>query len=126
MGEQASSQSGGLGGEARSRRGEGDLLAERRARRAAESGEHALMLRAEAAEARVREFEAVQEHLRFLWEENVRDVADDPTGVDLEAVEAAGRALGRDLWLFVATDPRITDFERKRLLSLSDDNERTF
>ena len=57
MGEQASSQTGGLGGEGRLRRGEGDLLAERRARRAAESGEHALMLRAEAAEATVRTLE---------------------------------------------------------------------
>ncbi len=45
------------GGEARGRRSEGDLLAERRARRAAESGEHALTLRAEAAEATVRTLE---------------------------------------------------------------------
>ncbi|MHB8234301.1 MAG: hypothetical protein ACYDHT_06565, partial [Solirubrobacteraceae bacterium] len=37
-------ESGGTGG----RRSEGDLLAERRARRAAESGEHALTMRAEA------------------------------------------------------------------------------
>jgi hypothetical protein len=43
--------------EGRGRRGEGDLLAERRARRAAESGEHALTLRAEAAEATVRTLE---------------------------------------------------------------------
>ena len=58
MGEQgASSQSSGLGAEGRLRRGEGDLLAERRVRRAAESGEHALMLRAEAAEATVRTLE---------------------------------------------------------------------
>ena len=41
----------------RGRRSEGDLLAERRARRAAESGEHALTLRAEAAEATVRTLE---------------------------------------------------------------------
>jgi hypothetical protein len=38
-------------------RSEGDLLAERRARRAAESGEAALMLRAEAAEATVQTLE---------------------------------------------------------------------
>ncbi len=50
------SESGG-GGEGRGRRSEGDLLAERRARRTAESGEHALMLRAEAAEATVRTLE---------------------------------------------------------------------
>jgi chromosome segregation ATPase len=45
------------GGEGRGRRSEGDLLAERRARRAVESGEHALTLRAEAAEATVRTLE---------------------------------------------------------------------
>jgi hypothetical protein len=49
-------ESGG-GAEGRGRRSEGDLLAERRARRAAESGEHALTLRAEAAEATVRTLE---------------------------------------------------------------------
>jgi len=76
MGEQASSQSGGLGGEARVRRGEGDLLAERRARRAAESGEHALMLRAEAAEATVRTLEthvaSLQRRLREAEDEGLR------------------------------------------------------
>ena len=76
MGEQASSQSGGLGGEARLRRGEGDLLAERRARRAAESGEHALMLRAEAAEATVRTLEthvaSLQRRLREAEDEGRR------------------------------------------------------
>jgi hypothetical protein len=45
------------GGEGRGRRSEGDLLAERRSRRAIESGEHALTLRAEAAEATVRTLE---------------------------------------------------------------------
>ena len=45
------------GGEGRGRRGEGDLLAERRARRAAESGEAALTRRAEAAEATVQTLE---------------------------------------------------------------------
>jgi hypothetical protein len=49
-------ESGGAG-EGRGRRSEGDLLAERRARRTAESGEHALTLRAEAAEATVRTLE---------------------------------------------------------------------
>jgi hypothetical protein len=47
----------GGGPEGRGRRSEGDLLAERRARRAAESGEHALTMRAEAAEATVRTLE---------------------------------------------------------------------
>lgn len=49
--------SGSSAAEGRGRRSEGDLLAERRARRAAESGEHALTLRAEAAEATVRTLE---------------------------------------------------------------------
>ena len=77
MGEQgASSQSSGLGAEGRLRRGEGDLLAERRARRAAESGEHALMLRAEAAEATVRTLEthvaSLQRRLREAEDEGRR------------------------------------------------------
>src|SRR2546423_1316691 len=76
MGEQVSGQAGGLGSEGRSRRGEGDLLAERRARRAAESGEHALMLRAEAAEATVRTLEthvaSLQRRLREAEDEGRR------------------------------------------------------
>jgi DNA repair exonuclease SbcCD ATPase subunit len=44
--------------EGRGHRGEGDLLAERRARRAVESGEQVLARRAEAAEATVRTLEA--------------------------------------------------------------------
>ena len=63
-------------GEGRSRRSEGDLLAERRARRAAESGEHALMLRAEAAEATVRTLEthvaSLQQRVREAEEERQR------------------------------------------------------
>src|SRR6266581_3240004 len=76
MGGQAPSQSSGPGAEARLRRGEGDLLAERRARRAAESGEHALMLRAEAAEATVRTLEthvaSLQRRLREAEDEGRR------------------------------------------------------
>jgi hypothetical protein len=55
---------------------EGDILAERRARRAAESGEHALTLRAEAAEATVRTLEthvtSLQQQLRESEEEGHR------------------------------------------------------
>jgi hypothetical protein len=61
MAEGSETPSGGLGPEQPGgvgRRGEGDLLAERRARRAAESGEQALARRAEAAEATVRTLEA--------------------------------------------------------------------
>lgn len=58
------------------RRGEGDLLAERRARRAAESGEHALTMRAEAAEATVRTLEthvgSLQQRLGEAEEERRR------------------------------------------------------
>ncbi len=64
------------GGEGRGRRGEGDFLAERRARRAAESGEHALTLRAEAAEATVRTLEthvaSLQRRLQDAEEESRR------------------------------------------------------
>ena len=66
------------GGAAEGRRGpnEGDILAERRVRRAAESGEHALTLRAEAAEATVRTLEthvtSLQRQLRESEEEGRR------------------------------------------------------
>jgi hypothetical protein len=66
----------GSAAEGRGRRSEGDLLAERRARRAAESGEHALTLRAEAAEATVRTLEthlsSLQQRLREAEEERHR------------------------------------------------------
>src|SRR3979490_2700040 len=65
---------GGMG--AGSRRGEGDLLAERRARRAMDSAEHLLTRRAEAAEATVRTLEAhaasLQQRLREAEEERTR------------------------------------------------------
>lgn len=58
------------------RRGEGDLFAERRARRAAESGEIALTRRAEAAEATVltleRHVASLQQRLREAEEERLR------------------------------------------------------
>ena len=62
--------------EGRGRLNEGDILADRRARRAAESGEHALALRAEAAEATVRTLEthvtSLQRQLRESEEEGRR------------------------------------------------------
>jgi hypothetical protein len=65
--------------EGRGRLGEGDLLAERRARRAAESGEEALTRRAEAAEATVQTLErhvsSLQQRLREA-EEDRRRVAE--------------------------------------------------
>src|SRR5438270_9229260 len=98
MREQASGQAGGVGGEGRSRRGEGDLLAERRARRAAESGEHALMLRAEAAEATVRTLEthvaSLQRRLHEAEDEGRRMseliVASQPVPQRVSAREATG------------------------------------
>ena len=58
------------------RRGEGDLFAERRARRAAESGEVALTRRAEAAEATLQTLErhvaSLQQRLREAEDEHVR------------------------------------------------------
>ena len=66
----------GSGPEGRARRGEGDLFAERRARRAAESGEVALIRRAEAAEATVQTLErhvaSLQQRLREAEEERLR------------------------------------------------------
>ncbi len=72
------SETPGIGGgaEGRGRGGEGDLLAERRARRAAESGEAALTRRAEAAEATVQTLErhvaSLQQRLREAEEDQRR------------------------------------------------------
>jgi chromosome segregation ATPase len=67
---------GGFGAEGAARRSEGDLLAERRARRAAESGEVALTRRAEAAEATVQTLErhvsSLQQRLHEAEEERLR------------------------------------------------------
>jgi chromosome segregation ATPase len=67
---------GGLGSDAPGRRSEGDLLAERRARRAAESGEVALTRRAEAAEATVQTLErhvsSLQQRLAEAEDERLR------------------------------------------------------
>jgi hypothetical protein len=75
------SETPGIGGgaEGRGRGGEGDLLAERRARRAAESGEAALTRRAEAAEATVQTLErhvaSLQQRLREAEEDQRRMAA---------------------------------------------------
>jgi hypothetical protein len=61
------------GSSARSGRSEGDLLAERRARRAAESGELALTRRAEAAEATV---QTLERHVASL-QQRLRDAEDE-------------------------------------------------
>jgi hypothetical protein len=103
----AGSQPGGLGSEGRARRGEGDLLAERRARRAAESGEHALTLRAEAAEATVRTLEthvsSLQQRLHDAEEQSRRaaemieaDRAARLGGLEPQAPERPGRRAGSE------------------------------
>jgi hypothetical protein len=82
----------GGGGEGRGRRSEGDLLAERRARRTAESGEHALMLRAEAAEATVRTLET---HVASL-QQRLGDAEQEGRRIsDLLEAERAPRPGGR-------------------------------
>jgi hypothetical protein len=76
-------QFGGLGPEGRGRGTEGDLLAERRARRAVESGDAALIRRAETAEATVRTLEAhvtsLQQRLREAEEQERRTSQSVPT-----------------------------------------------
>jgi hypothetical protein len=72
------------------RRSEGDLLAERRARRAAESGEGALTRRAEAAEATV---QTLERHVASL-QERLRESEEERRGM-AELVEA-DQALARE------------------------------
>jgi hypothetical protein len=85
----------GGGSEGRPRRGEGDLLAERRARRAAESGEVALTRRAEAAEATV---QTLERHVASL-QQRLREVEDERRRTDelLEAERAGVRDREREL-----------------------------
>jgi hypothetical protein len=85
----------GRGPEGRPRRSEGDLLAERRARRAAESGEVALMRRAEAAEATV---QTLERHVASL-QQRLREVEAERTRTDelLEAERAAAREREHEL-----------------------------
>jgi chromosome segregation ATPase len=68
----------GSGPEGRARRSEGDLFAERRARRAAESGEVALTRRAEAAEATV---QTLERHVASL-QQRLREAEDERRRVD--------------------------------------------
>jgi chaperonin cofactor prefoldin len=70
------------------RRSEGDLLAERRARRASETGEAALTRRAEAAEATVRTLEV---HVSTL-QERLREVEEE-RGANAERAEAERAAV---------------------------------
>jgi chromosome segregation ATPase len=82
----------GSGPEGRPRRGEGDLLSERRARRAAESGEAALMRRAEAAEATV---QTLERHVASL-QQRLREAEDDRVRIDELLEVERGAALERE------------------------------
>jgi DNA repair exonuclease SbcCD ATPase subunit len=82
----------GSGAEGRPRRSEGDLLAERRARRAAESGEVALMRRAEAAEATV---ETLERHVASL-QQRLREAEEDRVRVDELLERERSAALERE------------------------------
>jgi hypothetical protein len=82
----------GLGSGGFSRRNEGDLLAERRARRAAESGKDALIRRAEVAEATM---ETLQVHVGSL-QERLREAEQEQrrlTGLLEAEVESAAETL---------------------------------
>jgi len=78
----------GRGQQGRPRRDEGDLFAERRARRAAESGEVALTRRAEAAEATV---QTLERHVASL-QQRLQEAEEERARVDelLEAERAGG------------------------------------
>src|SRR5436190_5331371 len=80
----AGQAAGGFGPEGRRRAAEADLLAERRARRAAETPEHILVRRAETAEATVRTLEAhvasLQQRLRDTQEERPQAAGPSGTG----------------------------------------------
>jgi chromosome segregation ATPase len=77
------------------RRGEGDLFAERRARRAAESGELALTRRAEAAEATL---QTLDRHVASL-QQRLREAEDEHLRMDelLEAERAAAHEREQEL-----------------------------
>jgi hypothetical protein len=112
----------GIGGEGRARRGEGDLLAERRARRAAESGEVALTRRAEAAEATVQTLErhvsSLQQRLREVEQERVRtdELLDSERATALEREHELRRVKQREYaeqQLRIEAEERLADLERE-------------
>ena len=82
----------GSGPEGRLPRGEGDLLAERRARRAAESGEAALSRRAEAAEATV---QTLERHVASL-QQRLRETEDARRRIDEQLEVQRTQALERE------------------------------
>jgi chromosome segregation ATPase len=103
------------------RRGEGDLLAERRARRAVESGEPALSRRAEAAEATVRTLEAhvasLQRRLREA--EQAREGAPEPPAERPASEGGPERARRSD-----AQDPAEQELRRARQREYAEQRQR--
>ncbi|HEV3046731.1 MAG TPA: hypothetical protein VGY13_05160 [Solirubrobacteraceae bacterium] len=129
----------GFGGEGRARRGEADLLAERRARRAAESGEIALTRRAEAAEATVQTLErhvsSLQQRLREVEQERVRtdELLDSERATALEREHELRRVKQREYaeqQLRIEAEERLADLDREsreqvgRLGARLEDSER--
>jgi polyhydroxyalkanoate synthesis regulator phasin len=100
-------QPGGSGLEERGRGSEGDLLAERRARRAAETGETALIRRAEAAEATVQTLET---HVSSL-QQSLREARDERRRIS-ELAETARAAVLRSEHELTE---RLTGLERRAL-----------
>jgi hypothetical protein len=115
------------------RRSEGDLLAERRARRAAETGEAALTRRADAAEATVLTLEThvatLQVRLREAEEESARmaERADAEKAAVLEREAELRRVKQREYaeqQLRVEAEDRLTDLDREGRLQIERLNRR--
>jgi len=124
------------------RRSEGDLFSERRARRAAESGEVALTRRAEAAEATVQTLErhvsSLQQRLREAEDEQARmaELIDAEKAAALEREHELRRVKQREYaeqQLRVEAEERLTGLDREshaeseqlsRRLSASEDDTR--
>jgi len=126
------SQTGGLGAGGGPARGpEGDLLAERRARRAAESGETALIRRAETAEATVRtlethvaslqqrlgEAEEEQRRISEMLEAETPAAGDRSSSIEQELRLAKQREYAEQQ-LRIAAEDRCIDLERESHLEV--------
>jgi hypothetical protein len=125
-------QAGGLGPEGRGRGTEGDLLAERRARRAVESGDAALIRRAEAAEATVRTLEAhvgsLQQRLREADAEarHISELVDaeegspviEPRSSTEQELRRAKQREYAEQQLRVEAEDRVIDLERESALEI--------
>jgi hypothetical protein len=123
----------GIGPEGRGRRNEGDLFAERRARRAAESGEAALTRRAEAAEATVQTLErhvaSLQQRLREAEQERQRiaELVESERAEAIEREHELRRVKQREYaeqQLRVEAEERLLTADRESLLEIERLSER--